>query len=129
MFDLNEKEMKNEGKGFVCNTKETVKPTFTFDRLLISISLLHKIVVSYEWVVNEIFQIPFVVLETQSIAIPSISTTPDEYDSYKFTLSDKYKEMAMEELREDESIRTHALAQLRDWIAKHPNIKKCRTGD
>lgn len=67
-------------------------------------------------------------LETDNIAIPSISTTPDEYDSYKFTLPAKYKEMAKEELREDESIRTHALAQLREWIAKHPHIKKCRTG-
>lgn len=35
--------------------------------------------------------------------------------------------MAKEELREDENLRTQALTQFREWIAKHPNIKRCRT--
>jgi hypothetical protein len=69
------------------------------------------------------------VLKTQNLSIPSICTTPEEYDSYKFTLPAKYKEIAKEELREDDAIRTHALSQLRDWIAKHPHIKRCRTGE
>ncbi|RZF32816.1 hypothetical protein LSTR_LSTR011462 [Laodelphax striatellus] len=36
-------------------------------------------------------------------------------------------EMALAELRESESVRVHALSQMRDWISKHPDIKHCRT--
>lgn len=67
-------------------------------------------------------------LEAENLPIPNLETKPSEYDSYQCTLPAKYKEMAKEELREDESVRTQSLAQFREWIAKHPHIKKCRTG-
>ncbi|XP_070496024.1 clavesin-1 [Chironomus tepperi] len=66
-------------------------------------------------------------LETEILPIPSLETKPSEYDSYQCSLSSKFKDIAKEELREDESVRTQALAQFREWIAKHPHIKKCRT--
>ncbi|XP_022904650.2 clavesin-1-like [Onthophagus taurus] len=37
------------------------------------------------------------------------------------------KKVALEELREDESIREQSLEQMRDWINKNTNIKRCRT--
>ena len=67
-------------------------------------------------------------LQTETITIPSNTISPDEYDTYQCTLEPRFREMAREELREDESIRAHALSQLRDWISKHPHIRKCRTG-
>lgn len=67
-------------------------------------------------------------LEAANLPIPNLETKPDEYDSYQCTLSGKFKDIAKEELREDESVRTQALTQFREWIAKHPQIKKCRTG-
>ncbi|CRK98400.1 CLUMA_CG011759, isoform A, partial [Clunio marinus] len=66
-------------------------------------------------------------LEAENLPIPNLETKPDEYDSYQCTLSPKFKEIAKEELREDESVRMQALTQFREWIAKHPHIKKCRT--
>ncbi|XP_026462070.1 clavesin-2 isoform X2 [Ctenocephalides felis] len=50
---------------------------------------------------------------------------PVSYDS----LSPALKRVALEELREDEDMREQALEQFRDWINKHPHIKKCRTDD
>lgn len=70
----------------------------------------------------------FAVLEAENLPIPNLETKPDEYDSYQCTLSAKFKEIAKDELREDESLRTQTLTQFREWIAKHPNIKRCRTG-
>lgn len=67
-------------------------------------------------------------LEAENLPIPNLETKPDEYDSYQCTLSAKFKDIAKEELREDESVRLQALSQFREWIAKHPHIKKCRTG-
>ncbi|XP_028136807.1 clavesin-2 [Diabrotica virgifera virgifera] len=46
---------------------------------------------------------------------------------YTFTLPEKERKIALEELREDDNIREQSLEQMREWIAKHPNIKKCRT--
>lgn len=57
----------------------------------------------------------------------SLSTKPDNFDPYVCNLSQKFKEIAQTELREDENIRTQALAQFREWISKHPHIKRCRT--
>lgn len=68
------------------------------------------------------------VLEAENLPIPNLETKPDEYDSYQCTLSPKFKDIAKDELREDESLRTQSLTQFREWIAKHPNIKRCRTG-
>ncbi|XP_055609434.1 clavesin-2-like [Uranotaenia lowii] len=52
---------------------------------------------------------------------------PDSYEPYEFKLSDKFQKLAKEELREDDEIREQALAIMREWIAKHPYIHKCRT--
>lgn len=46
---------------------------------------------------------------------------------YTFTLPEQERKIALEELREDENIREQSLEQMREWIAKHPTIKKCRT--
>lgn len=54
-------------------------------------------------------------------------TNDTEFDPYVCTLNSQFKKIAKDELREDENIRTQALAQFREWIAKHPHIKKCRT--
>lgn len=46
---------------------------------------------------------------------------------YGSTLDADTLEMARLELREDDSAREQALEQFRDWIQKHPTIKRCRT--
>ncbi|CAH1102026.1 unnamed protein product [Psylliodes chrysocephalus] len=46
---------------------------------------------------------------------------------YTFQLPEREKKIALEELREDDSMREQSLDQLREWISKHPNIKRCRT--
>lgn len=66
-------------------------------------------------------------METECIPVPKLSTTPDNFDPYVCSLNAKFKKMAQEELREDDNIRGQALAQFREWIAKHPHIKRCRT--
>ncbi|XP_019865108.1 retinaldehyde-binding protein 1 isoform X2 [Aethina tumida] len=48
-------------------------------------------------------------------------------EEYICKLNDTDKKRALDELREDDNIREQSLAQMRDWINKHPNIKKCRT--
>ncbi|XP_058831804.1 clavesin-1-like [Topomyia yanbarensis] len=57
----------------------------------------------------------------------SMCKAPESYDDYTFSLPDKYKLVAQDELREEDDIRENALKQFREWIAKHPLIKKCRT--
>uniref|UniRef100_A0AAG5D4X2 CRAL-TRIO domain-containing protein n=1 Tax=Anopheles atroparvus TaxID=41427 RepID=A0AAG5D4X2_ANOAO len=47
-------------------------------------------------------------------------------ESYKFTLPDLYRNIALEELREDDVVREHALTQMREWIVSNPHIRKCR---
>uniref|UniRef100_A0A1B0CFN1 CRAL/TRIO N-terminal domain-containing protein n=1 Tax=Lutzomyia longipalpis TaxID=7200 RepID=A0A1B0CFN1_LUTLO len=44
----------------------------------------------------------------------------------EYKLREDFKKKAFEELREDDKIRTQALAQFREWIEKHPKIKRCR---
>ncbi|XP_050300065.1 retinaldehyde-binding protein 1 [Anthonomus grandis grandis] len=48
-------------------------------------------------------------------------------EEYVCTLPAEERKKALEELREDDNIREQSLAQMREWISKHPNIKKCRT--
>lgn len=56
-------------------------------------------------------------------------TIPLEWTTnYDCKLSKSYQDIALNELREDETRRTQALEQFRDWIKKHPFIKSCRTG-
>uniref|UniRef100_A0A182PUU6 CRAL-TRIO domain-containing protein n=1 Tax=Anopheles epiroticus TaxID=199890 RepID=A0A182PUU6_9DIPT len=52
---------------------------------------------------------------------------PKSYDEYKFTLPALYREVAKEELREDDTVREKALTEMRHWIAENPYIFKCRT--
>uniref|UniRef100_A0A8D8NNV8 Clavesin-1 n=1 Tax=Culex pipiens TaxID=7175 RepID=A0A8D8NNV8_CULPI len=59
--------------------------------------------------------------------IPSLEKVPDQYDDRIGKISEFYQKIAAEELHESETIREQSLTQLRDWIAKHPNIQKCRT--
>uniref|UniRef100_A0A336M0H0 CSON009693 protein n=1 Tax=Culicoides sonorensis TaxID=179676 RepID=A0A336M0H0_CULSO len=66
-------------------------------------------------------------LETEVLPKPNLEKVPEEYDPYQCNLSPRYKQIASDELREDDTIRAQALAQMREWIAKHPHIKKCRT--
>ncbi|XP_053674573.1 retinaldehyde-binding protein 1-like [Anopheles nili] len=57
----------------------------------------------------------------------SVDKSPAAYDEYKFTLPELYRELAKEELREDDAVRENALAEMRIWIVKNPHIRKCRT--
>lgn len=66
-------------------------------------------------------------LETEPVPSLITSTSPDNYDPYVCSLNAHFKKVAKDELREDDNIRSQALAQFREWLAKHPHIKKCRT--
>ncbi|CAH0550192.1 unnamed protein product [Brassicogethes aeneus] len=48
-------------------------------------------------------------------------------EDYVCQLNATERKRALDELREDDNIREQSLEQMRDWITKHPNIKKCRT--
>ncbi|PSN51630.1 hypothetical protein C0J52_09444 [Blattella germanica] len=48
-------------------------------------------------------------------------------DGSEFRLSEELRLIAETELREDDASRKHALQQMREWIQKHPDIKRCRT--
>ena len=67
------------------------------------------------------------VLETAAAAQFNLSTSPDNFDPYVCNLGSHFKKIAKEELREDDNIRGQALTQFREWLSKHPHIKKCRT--
>uniref|UniRef100_A0A182IKJ0 CRAL-TRIO domain-containing protein n=1 Tax=Anopheles atroparvus TaxID=41427 RepID=A0A182IKJ0_ANOAO len=47
-------------------------------------------------------------------------------ESYKFTLPQLYRKIALEELREDDVVREQALTKMREWIVSNPHIRKCR---
>ncbi|KAI8117007.1 clavesin-1 [Lucilia cuprina] len=68
-------------------------------------------------------------LETEIMQQPNLNgpRNGEDFDPYVCSLSTELKKVAKEELHEDENIRKQALAQFREWIAKHPHIKKCRT--
>ncbi|XP_053674843.1 clavesin-2-like [Anopheles nili] len=57
----------------------------------------------------------------------SVEKRPESYDKYEFTLPELYRKIAKDELREDDEIREQSLTQMREWIAKHPYIRRCRT--
>ncbi|XP_058837459.1 clavesin-1-like isoform X3 [Topomyia yanbarensis] len=60
-------------------------------------------------------------------SVLSIEKRPSVYDEYRTTLEPKYLIVAREELNEHDHIRDQSLAQMRDFIAKHPQIVRCRT--
>lgn len=49
------------------------------------------------------------------------------FEPYTCPLPADVQKVALDELREDENTRNQSLDQMREWITKHPNIKKCRT--
>ncbi|XP_035788639.1 retinaldehyde-binding protein 1-like isoform X2 [Anopheles albimanus] len=65
-------------------------------------------------------------MSTMAVPYP-LEKRPESYDKYEFTLPELYRKLAKEELREDDEIREQSLEQMREWIAKHPYIRKCRT--
>lgn len=66
-------------------------------------------------------------LETEPVPSALKAIEADSFDPYVCSLSADFKKVAKDELREDDNMRTQALTQFREWIAKHPHIKKCRT--
>ncbi|XP_055609353.1 retinaldehyde-binding protein 1-like [Uranotaenia lowii] len=59
--------------------------------------------------------------------VPSVDKLAKAGEKYQFSLPEKYRKTALDELHESEEIRDQSLAQLRDWIAKNPAIHRCRT--
>ena len=60
------------------------------------------------------------------VVVTSTATGTDTNDNDD--VPEEYREIANRELRETDNIRKQSLAQMTEWIQKHPNIKKCRTG-
>lgn len=50
-------------------------------------------------------------------------------DHYVCELPESSRKLALDELREDDFVRQQSLDQMREWINKNSNIKKCRTGN
>lgn len=57
-----------------------------------------------------------------------ISVFSYKKQDYVCTLPEKYLEIAQKELGETEERRNEALDQIREWVMKHPHIKRCRLG-
>jgi hypothetical protein len=53
--------------------------------------------------------------------------TTDTSDNYVSNLSEALKQKAKDELRETDQLREEYLIKFKDWIAKNPRIKNCRT--
>ncbi|XP_052897660.1 clavesin-2-like [Anopheles moucheti] len=56
-----------------------------------------------------------------------VDKCPEKYDSYQPVSSVLHRQIALEELREDQTFVEQALQQMREWIAKNPAIQTCRT--
>ncbi|XP_035788635.1 retinaldehyde-binding protein 1-like [Anopheles albimanus] len=61
------------------------------------------------------------------IAAYSVDKHPASYDKYSFTLPELYRQIAKDELREDDAVRERSLTEMRQWIVNNPHIRKCRT--
>ncbi|XP_058123380.1 alpha-tocopherol transfer protein-like [Anopheles ziemanni] len=57
----------------------------------------------------------------------SVEKNPPAYEEYSFELPELYRQIAKEELREDDTVRESSLIEMRQWIANNPHIRKCRT--
>ncbi|XP_058837461.1 clavesin-2-like [Topomyia yanbarensis] len=57
----------------------------------------------------------------------SVEKSPADYKPYSCSLADRDRQLAKVELGEDDTIREQGLQQMREWIARHPHIRKCRT--
>uniref|UniRef100_A0A182MQ23 CRAL-TRIO domain-containing protein n=1 Tax=Anopheles culicifacies TaxID=139723 RepID=A0A182MQ23_9DIPT len=58
---------------------------------------------------------------------PNLDKAPARYDNEIDELDAHCQQLARDFLRENPTIREQSLGQLRDWIVKHPSIKRCRT--
>uniref|UniRef100_A0A182TN18 CRAL-TRIO domain-containing protein n=1 Tax=Anopheles melas TaxID=34690 RepID=A0A182TN18_9DIPT len=56
-----------------------------------------------------------------------VEKCPEKFDEYRCSLPEQYRKLAADQLREDDHIRKQAIDQMRQWIAKHPYIRRCRT--
>uniref|UniRef100_A0A182JBV8 Uncharacterized protein n=1 Tax=Anopheles atroparvus TaxID=41427 RepID=A0A182JBV8_ANOAO len=67
--------------------------------------------------------------ELKPLPAPSVEKTPEAYDDEgcEDPVGPKNIKKTLESIREDALVRRQNLAQLRDWIAKHPHIRHCRT--
>ncbi|XP_050094037.1 retinaldehyde-binding protein 1-like [Anopheles aquasalis] len=61
------------------------------------------------------------------LAAYSVDKCPATYDKYSFTLPELYRQIAKDELREDDAVREWTLTEMRQWIVNNPHIRKCRT--
>ncbi|EDS35644.1 conserved hypothetical protein [Culex quinquefasciatus] len=57
----------------------------------------------------------------------TVEKCPQKYDEYRFRLDANHLEKIRTELNETDENREQSLARMREWIAKHPHIRKCRT--
>lgn len=62
------------------------------------------------------------------ISVVNMSSYTDGEGDYKSNLSEKFLEIAKNELGENDTRRSQALAQLRELIKKNENIKNCVLG-
>lgn len=60
-------------------------------------------------------------------SLPSLDKCPSLYGAYRTTLSPTFLAKAKDELHENDATRDPSMAQMREFIAKHPQIQRCRT--
>lgn len=61
------------------------------------------------------------------MAVPCLDKVPESCDDFLSEMDPHFQQHALIHLREDPEIRQQMIAQLRDWIVKHPRIKNVRT--
>ncbi|XP_029709538.1 clavesin-2 [Aedes albopictus] len=61
------------------------------------------------------------------MTVPNLDKAPEFYDDHLDEMDPQLQQHALTHLREDSQLRQQMLFQLRDWIAKHPHIRKVRT--
>ncbi|XP_058065919.1 alpha-tocopherol transfer protein-like [Anopheles bellator] len=66
--------------------------------------------------------------DLKPLPVPSLEKVPAEYDDEQEEPSGPATlEKTLASIREDPQVREQNLRQMRDWIAKHPHIRRCRT--
>ncbi|XP_058837457.1 clavesin-2-like isoform X1 [Topomyia yanbarensis] len=61
------------------------------------------------------------------VSVPTVEKCPSTYDQYECKLNAEVQQIAKEQLNESDQTRGPSLIQLREFIAKHPQIGACRT--
>ncbi|EAT40269.1 AAEL007999-PA [Aedes aegypti] len=61
------------------------------------------------------------------MSAPCLDKIPESYDDHLAEMETQFQQHAKTYLREEPELRRQMLVQLRDWIAKHPHIRKVRT--